>query len=255
MLIVLSPAKRLDFETPSTRQSRDRPAMIAESRRLVERLRDFAPADLARLMGISDALASLNAARYEQWTTPFTPANAKPAVLAFAGDVYDGLRAESLDDAGFDWASDHLRILSGLYGVLRPLDLIQPYRLEMGTRLPSERGPDLYRFWGSRIANSLRRAMSDAGAGVLVNLASQEYFRSVDRTRWHAPIIQPVFEQWHGGRWKIISFDAKRARGAMTRFAIDHRLDSAEGLKDFDRDGYAFEPAESDEQRWVFRRR
>src|SRR5690606_38072713 len=192
MLIVLSPAKRLDFETPSTRQSRDRPAMIAESRRLVERLRDFAPADLARLMGISDALASLNAARYEQWTTPFTPANAKPAVLAFAGDVYDGLRAESLDDAGFDWASDHLRILSGLYGVLRPLDLIQPYRLEMGTRLPSERGPDLYRFWGSRIANSLRRAMSEAGAGVLVNLASQEYFRSVDRTRWRAPIIQPV---------------------------------------------------------------
>ncbi len=254
MLIVLSPAKRLDFETPSTRLADGRPAMIAESRRLVERLRGYAPADLARLMGISDTLASLNAARYEQWKTPFTPANAKPAVLAFAGDVYDGLRAGSLDDAGLDWAQQHLRILSGLYGVLRPLDLIQAYRLEMGTRLPNERGPDLYSFWGSRIANALRRAMADAGAGVLVNLASQEYFRSVDRARWRAPIIQPVFEQWHGGRWKIISFDAKRARGAMTRFAIDQRLDRAEGLKDFDRDGYAFDPAASDDLRWVFRR-
>lgn len=255
MLIVLSPAKRLDFESPATREAHGRPAMIAESRRLVERLRGYAPADLARLMGISDALASLNVARYEQWRTPFTPANAKPAVLAFAGDVYDGLRADSLDDAGLDWAQDHLRILSGLYGLLRPLDLIQPYRLEMGTRLPNERGADLYGFWGTRIANALRRAMADVGAGVLVNLASQEYFRSVDRSKWRAPIVQPVFEQWHGGRWKVISFDAKRARGAMTRFAIERRLATAEGLKDFDRDGYAFDPDSSDDQRWVFRRR
>ncbi|MFA7504037.1 MAG: peroxide stress protein YaaA [Burkholderiaceae bacterium] len=255
MLIVLSPAKRLDFERPYTGESHGRPAMIAESRRLVELLRGHSPADLSRLMGISDSLATLNAARYEQWKTPFTPANAKPAMLAFAGDVYDGLQADSLDDAGLDWAQGHVRILSGLYGLLRPLDLIQAYRLEMGTRLPNERGPDLYSFWGPRIANALRRAMSDAGAKVLVNLASQEYFRSIDRSKWRAPIVQPVFEQWHGGKWKVISFDAKRARGAMTRFAIDQRLDGAEGLKDFDRDGYAFEPAVSDDLRWVFRRR
>lgn len=255
MLIVLSPAKRLDFESPSTREADGRPAMIAESRRLVRQLRGLTPADLARLMGISDSLASLNAARYQEWNTPFTPANAKPAVLAFAGDVYDGLQADSLDDAGLDWAQDHVRILSGLYGVLRPLDLIQAYRLEMGTRLPNERGPDLYSFWGQRIAKALRRAMADAGAKVLVNLASQEYFRSVDLAGWRAPIVQPVFEQWHGGKWKVISFDAKRARGSMTRFAIDRRLDDAQGLKDFDHDGYAFEPAASDERRWVFRRR
>ncbi|MEB2317738.1 MAG: peroxide stress protein YaaA [Pseudomonadota bacterium] len=255
MLIVLSPAKRLDFESPSTREADGRPAMIAESRRLVRQLRGLTPADLARLMGISDSLASLNAARYQEWNTPFTPANAKPAVLAFAGDVYDGLQADSLDDAGLDWAQDHVRILSGLYGVLRPLDLIQAYRLEMGTRLPNERGPDLYGFWGQRIAKALRRAMADAGAKVLVNLASQEYFRSVDLAGWRAPIVQPVFEQWHGGKWKVISFDAKRARGSMTRFAIDRRLDDAQGLKDFDHDGYAFEPAASDERRWVFRRR
>jgi cytoplasmic iron level regulating protein YaaA (DUF328/UPF0246 family) len=255
MLIVLSPAKRLDFESPSTREADGRPAMIAESRRLVRQLRGLTPADLARLMGISDSLASLNAARYQEWKTPFTPANAKPAVLAFAGDVYDGLQADSLDDAGLDWAQDHVRILSGLYGVLRPLDLIQAYRLEMGTRLPNERGPDLYSFWGQRIAKALRRAMADAGAKVLVNLASQEYFRSVDLAGWRAPIVQPVFEQWHGGKWKVISFDAKRARGSMTRFAIDRRLDDAQGLKDFDHDGYAFEPAASDERRWVFRRR
>ncbi len=255
MLIVLSPAKRLDFESPLAHEARGRPAMLAESRRLVERLRGYAPAELSALMGISDSLASLNAARFEQWKTPFTSANARPAMFAFAGDVYDGLGADTLDGAGLDWAQGHVRILSGLYGLLRPLDLIQAYRLEMGTRLPNERGPDLYSFWGPRIANVLRRAMDEAGAEVLVNLASQEYFRSIDRTKWRAPIVQPVFEQWHGGRWKVISFDAKRARGAMTRFAIDNRLDDARGLKDFDRDGYAYEPAASDDRRWVFRRR
>jgi len=255
MLIVLSPAKRLDFERPVEYHTHTRPSMLAESRRLVARLRACSPPELAALMGISDSLASLNAARYEQWRTPFTTANARPAIFAFAGDVYDGLRADTLDGDGLEWAQGHLRILSGLYGVLRPLDLMQPYRLEMGTRLPTERGPDLYSFWGTRIAHALRRAMKDAGAGVLVNLASQEYFRSVDRSTWRAPIVQPVFEQWHGGRWKVISFDAKRARGAMARFAIDHRLGDAEGLKAFDRDGYAFDPAASDETRWVFRRR
>jgi cytoplasmic iron level regulating protein YaaA (DUF328/UPF0246 family) len=255
MLIVLSPAKRLDFESPLPSTVHSRPAMLAESRRLVERLREYSPAGLAELMGISDSLACLNAARFEQWKTPFTPANARPAIFAFAGDVYDGLGADSLGGDGLEWAQGHVRILSGLYGVLRPLDLIQAYRLEMGTRLPNERGPDLYSFWGSRIANALRRAMEEAGARVLVNLASQEYFRSVDLAKWRAPVVQPVFEQWHGGRWKLISFDAKRARGAMARFAIDHRLTDVEELQRFDRDGYGFDPSASDDRRWVFRRR
>jgi cytoplasmic iron level regulating protein YaaA (DUF328/UPF0246 family) len=254
MLIVLSPAKRLDFDSPIEHHVHARPAMLAEARRLVAELRAYSPADLSRLMGISDELAALNAARFEHWKTPFTPRNARQAVLAFAGDVYERLDARTLDDDDLAWAQSHLRILSGLYGVLRPLDLIQPYRLEMGTRLPNPRGKDLYAFWGDRIGKALRRALAECDASTLVNLASAEYFRSVDLRALRARVVQPVFEQWHRGAWKVVSFDAKRARGAMARYAIEYRLADADALQAFDRDGYRFDPAASDADRWVFRR-
>ena len=254
MLIVLSPAKTLDFSTEPVTRAHTEPALLEHSAALVERLRDFDEAAIAALMDISPALAALNAERFRQWQPPFTEANARQAVLAFAGDVYEGLQAATLGDEGLRWAQQHLRILSGLYGVLRPLDLIQPYRLEMGTRLGNPRGRDLYAFWGERIATQLREAMPASGEPVLVNLASDEYFRAVRVPVLGCPVVQPVFQERRGATWKIISFSAKRARGTMTRFAVEQRVDRAEGLKDFDRDGYRFDAAASDAQTWYFRR-
>lgn len=254
MLIVLSPAKTLDFETPPHVDPYTQPTFLAESRRLVDRLKGLDAAQLASLMSISDTLAALNVARYARWKRPFTPRNAKQAVLAFDGDVYDGLDARRLDARQLDWAHAHLRILSGLYGVLRPLDLMLPYRLEMGTRLANERGPDLYAFWGERIARSLDAELASHRHPVLVNLASVEYFRAVPRSAIGHPVIQPVFQESRGGGWKVISFAAKRARGRMARFAIEHRLDDPQQLKAFDEDGYRFAPAASTHETWVFRR-
>lgn len=256
MLIILSPAKTLDFSPmPPALAGLDAttPDMLDESRLLVERLREFSPAGLASLMGISDALAALNVGRYAAWSMPFTPDNAKPAALAFAGDVYEGLDAASLSPADLAFAQRHVRILSGLYGALRPLDRIQAYRLEMGTRLENARGKDLYAFWGERIARALNSALPDPAA-TLVNLASEEYFRAVDLRCLSAPVVQPVFEDWKGGKYKVISFHAKRARGLMARHAITARLSSAEGLKEFSAEGYRFDVAASDARRWVFRR-
>ena len=255
MLIVLSPAKSLDFDTPASLSDATVPDFLAESQLLIERLRELAPQDLASLMGISDPLAALNAARYAAWTTPFTPANAKQAVLAFNGDVYEGLDAPSLSAAALLYAQDHLRILSGLYGVLRPLDLMQAYRLEMGTRLANLRGKDLYAFWGERIAQAVNAAVRASGSPVLVNLASEEYFKAVGAKRVEARLVQPVFEDWSGGKYKVVSFFAKRARGLMARYAIEARIDDAEALQDFDAEGYAFDAAASEDDRWVFRRR
>ena len=208
MLIVLSPAKTLDFETPPHVDHHTQPAFLAESRRLVDRLNALDAAQLASLMSISDTLAALNVARYARWKRPFTPRNAKQAVLAFDGDVYDGLDAHRLDARQLDWAQAHLRILSGLYGVLRPLDLMQPYRLEMGTRLANERGRDLYAFWGDRIARSLDAELASHPHPVLVNLASVEYSKAVPRPAIRHPVVQPVFQELRGGTWKVISFAA-----------------------------------------------
>ena len=257
MLIILSPAKTLDFSPMPPHLAglaATTPELLDQSRILVARLREFSPDALAGLMGISDALAVLNAGRYSAWSTPFTPDNAKPAALAFAGDVYEGLDASALSPADFDFAQRHVRILSGLYGLLRPLDLIQAYRLEMGTRLENPRGKDLYAFWGDRLTEALNRALPGQAA-TLVNLASEEYFRAINPRRLSAPVIQPVFEDWKGGRYKVISFHAKRARGLMARFAITARLSSADGLKEFSAQGYCFDAAASDARRWVFRRR
>ncbi|MFC5302751.1 peroxide stress protein YaaA [Azospira restricta] len=255
MILVLSPAKRLDYETPPVTDRFTEPRLLDQSALLIERLRELSPAEIASLMSLSDPLAALNHARYADWQPPFTPANAKPAALAFAGDVYEGLDAATLPAKALDWLQAHARILSGLYGVLRPLDLMQPYRLEMGTRLANARGKDLYAFWGERISELLQADLAAAKAQVLVNLASEEYFKAVRPARLGVPVVQPVFEDWKGGRYKVVSFFAKRARGLMARYAAEHRLRDAAALQAFAVDGYAFAAEASDDARWVFRRR
>ena len=256
MIIVLSPAKTLDFVTPPAIATHTLPDFLDQSQRLVDRLRGLSPIELGRLLGVSDRLAALNVVRYAQWARPFTPGNAKQAVLAFNGDVYAGLDAATLDSGDFAFAQRHLRLLSGLYGLLRPLDLILPYRLDMGTRLANPRGSDLYAFWGERIADALNSALADSGAGALVNLASQEYFRSIRIARLSVPVIEPVFEDWSAGQRKFMvqGVHAKRARGLMARFALRERLTDPSGLKDFSAGGYAYVDAASNATRWVFRR-
>ncbi|MDO9596682.1 MAG: peroxide stress protein YaaA [Azoarcus sp.] len=259
MILVISPAKALDYETPPTIPTHSQPDFLDQSAELIEILRRRTPGDISALMDLSDQLAALNVARYTNWSRPFSPDNAKQAVLAFNGDVYDGLSAKTLSPADLDWAQAHLRILSGLYGVLRPLDLMQPYRLEMGTRLVNARGKDLYAFWGDRITaelNALLAREEEAGREpVLLNLASEEYFKSVRRKQLTGRLVTPVFEDWKSGRYKIISFYAKRARGLMSRYAIVNRVDQVDALRGFDSDGYAFAAEASDGDTMVFRRR
>ena len=259
MILVISPAKALDYETPPTTATFTQPDFLDQSAELIDILREKSPAQIAELMSLSDQLSSLNVARYASWSRPFAPDNAKQALLAFNGDVYEGLDATSLTEADLAWAQDHLRILSGLYGVLRPLDLMQAYRLEMGTRLASPRGKNLYEFWGERITDELNRLLAreeDAGRErVLVNLASDEYFKSVKPKKLKGRIVTPVFEDWKGGRYKIISFYAKRARGLMSRYVITKRIDEIEALQGFDAEGYAFAADASDADTLVFRRR
>lgn len=254
MLIVLSPAKTLDYESPIVEVEPTRPEFAADARRLVTRLRTLAPSDVARLMSLSDPLAALNVARYRRFRAAPRPADVRPAVLAFDGDVYDGLGARALAPEALDFAQRHLRILSGLYGVLRPLDAMQPYRLEMGTRLDNERGGDLYAYWGDKPAKTLKRALRAAGGDTVVNLASEEYFRAVDRRALGATIVQPVFQERRERGWQVISFSAKRARGMMARFAIERRVDDPTGLKAFAEDGYAYDADASDAGTWYFRR-
>jgi cytoplasmic iron level regulating protein YaaA (DUF328/UPF0246 family) len=255
MLFLLSPAKALDYETPATTSRHTQPQFVAQASELIGVLRQKSPQDIARLMGLSDALAGLNVGRYQAWKPRFTPGHAKQAVLAFDGDVYGGLNAPSLSEADLDWLQGHLCILSGLYGVLRPLDLMQPYRLEMGTRLATAHGSNLYRFWGRQIADHLnQRAQADASP-VVVNLASEEYFKVVDRKVLLPRVVNCVFEEHRGGgQYKVISFMAKRARGLMVRYAVLHRAATPEALKGFDLEGYAFQSGLSTPDTLVFRR-
>ncbi|WP_137894828.1 peroxide stress protein YaaA [Ramlibacter sp. 2FC] len=255
MLFLLSPAKSLDYDTPAGELPHSQPLFTRQSAELIELLRQYSPQQVAELMSLSDKLAALNVARYQAWSPKFTAKNAKQAVLAFNGDVYEGLDARSLKPRELEWAQDHVCILSGLYGVLRPLDLMQPYRLEMGTRLANDKGTDLYRFWGPQIAEHLNARRAEDRSPVVVNLASQEYFKSVDRKRLRARVIECVFEDWKGGKYKIISFHAKRARGLMARYAIQHRVTTPSKLEGFDLEGYAFDTAASEPDRLVFRRR
>ena len=255
MLMFLSPAKSLDYKTPPHLATYTQPAFLDQSATLIHQLRKLSPADIAHLMDLSDPLATLNFSRYADWCLPFTPDNAKQAVLAFDGDVYDGLAARELSLDDLDFAQKQVRILSGLYGILKPLDLMQPYRLEMGTKFANEGGKDLYAFWGERLLDAINDELAEMPRPVAVNLASEEYFKAAVGRKIKGELIQPVFEDWKNGKYKIISFYAKRARGLMTRFATVNRLIEPEGLKDFDYDGYAFEPSVSDEKSWVFRRR
>lgn len=254
MLMVISPAKTLDFESPLATRQFTQPALLDESQRLIEIARRLTPAQIGSLMSISDKLALLNAERFNDWHPPFTPDNARQAILAFKGDVYTGLAAESLDKADFDFAQRHLRILSGLYGLLRPLDLMQAYRLEMGTRLENPAGKDLYAFWGEKLTTALNAALKDQDEEVLINLASDEYFKALQPKKINARIIKPVFLDEKNGKFKVISFYAKKARGLMSRYIIQQRLTDPAQLKQFDLDGYRFAAEESSEAEWVFKR-
>ena len=255
MLMVLSPAKTLDYESPLTTDVHTLPDFIPRSAELITTLRGKSPAEIGSLMQISDPLAQLNVSRYASWTKKFSFNNARQAVLAFNGDVYEGLEARSLNTKQLAWAQDHLRILSGLYGLLRLLDLMQPYRLEMGTRLQTQRGKDLYAFWGDELTGHLSDTLKSLKSKALVNLASEEYFKAVHADDLPVPVIAPVFEDWKGGKYKIVSFHAKRARGLMARYAIEKKITAPEKLQAFDTEGYAFAPAASDATRWVFRRK
>ena len=254
MLFLLSPAKSLDFESPLGAQAHSAPLFAGQSKVLIDVLRGYTPVQIAQLMDLSDTLSGLNVARYQAWSTRATPKNARQALLAFNGDVYDGLNARSLDADALDWAQHHVCILSGLYGVLRPLDLMQAYRLEMGTRLPNPQGKDLYQFWGQRITDYLNSRLQSDSSPVVVNLASVEYFKSVQTRALKARVVECVFQENKGGPYKIISFAAKRARGMMARFAIDQQLKHPEQLRAFDADGYAWCASESTPERLVFRR-
>ena len=254
MLIVLSPAKTLDLAPQDLVADFSQADFLPDAAQLVDELRRLAPHQLASLMSISDQLAGLNYDRLQAWSRPFTPENAKQAVLAFRGDVYQGLDADSFDVGDFAFAQVHLRILSGLYGVLRPLDLIQPYRLEMGTRLVNARGGNLYQFWGDAIALALRAALAAVEAPVLINLASNEYFKAVRMPALQAAVITPVFKERRAGQYRIISFAAKRARGRMAAYIIRRRLLEPESIKQFDEDGYRYNPGLSGPSQWVFTR-
>ena len=255
MLFLLSPAKTLDYASPGPAVPHTLPAFAGDAAHLIDVLRRYSPQQLSSLMEISDPLAALNVARYQAWTPKFTARNARQAVLAFDGDVYDGLQARRMGAADLEWAQQHLRILSGLYGVLRPLDWMQPYRLEMGTSLKVGAARNLYQYWGSRISECLNEALAADKTPVVINLASQEYFKAVDRKALKARVVECVFEEERAGTWKIISFSAKKARGLMARYAITQRVETPRKLEAFDLDGYRFDPAASQPERMVFRRR
>ena len=254
MLIVISPAKTLDFETPPKVPTFTMPDFLDDSAELIDELRGFEPYKLSDLMGISSKLADLNSNRYHSWSLPFTADNAKQSVLAFKGDVYTGLDADNLTTGDLQFAQDHLRILSGLYGVLKPLDLMQPYRLEMGTKLKNRRGKDLYDFWDDRINKTLNAEMAGQDNPVLVNLASNEYFKSVKPEKLNARIITPTFKEERNGDYKFISFTAKKARGLMSRYIIRNRLSDPEDIKGFGLEGYRYNAELSGADRPVFTR-
>lgn len=255
MLFLLSPAKKLDYDSPVHIQTHSQPLFVDQAADLIEVLRTKSADDISALMRLSPALSELNVQRYAQWRRAFTQANSRQAVLAFNGDVYEGLDASTLSAKQLDWAQEHVAILSGLYGVLRPLDLMQPYRLEMGTRLETPKGKNLYEYWGNAIVGYLNERQAGQKAPVIVNLASEEYFKSVDLKALEARVVQCVFQDWKNGAWKIISFHAKRARGLMARYAIQHKAAKPEGLHGFDLEGYRFDASVSTEDKRVFRRK
>jgi len=252
MIFLISPAKTLDFETSSLTSEYTEAVFLAESKQLINVMRDFDWQGLHKLMGVSEKIAKLNVERFKDWTLPFTEQNSKQAVFAFKGDVYTGLAVETMTKTELDFIQSHVRILSGLYGLLKPMDLMQAYRLEMGTKLKSDRFSGLYEFWGSKLTACLNDEL--VKGDVLVNLASNEYFKSVQAKQINSQIVTPVFKDFKGDKYKIISFYAKKARGLMVRYAADHQISNVESLKNFNYAGYYFSEEESTESNWVFLR-
>lgn len=255
MLIVISPAKTLDFETPPISKEHTQPDFLDDSTELINALKKLEPDQIGRLMSISPALATLNSNRYLTWNRFSTPENAKQALLAFKGDVYVGLDADTLTEPQLAFAQNHLRILSGLYGLLRPLDLIQPYRLEMGTQFKNQRGKNLYEFWGDKITQALNQTIQQQKIATLVNLASNEYFQAIQIDKLNARVITPVFKDQKNGVYKIISFFAKKARGMMNRYIIQNEISKLEDIKFFDSGGYQFSQDDSTMDQWIFKRK
>lgn len=254
MLAVISPAKKLDYDSPLGLITHTQPEMLDDAQELIEQLRELSPQDIGSLMKLSDQLAALNFGRYADWKRPFSLDNARQAIFAFRGDVYVGLDADTLSEADLRWAQDHLRILSGLYGLLRPLDLMQPYRLEMGTRFANQRGANLYQFWGDILTDKLNAELETHANQIVVNLASDEYFKAVKTDKLARAVISPVFKDLKNGEYKIISFHAKKARGMMARYIVEQRIQDPEELKKFDRGGYRFDEATSTVVKPVFLR-
>lgn len=254
MLVIISPAKTLDYESPLATKRFTQPELLDKSMELIKICRELTPAQISSQMGISDKLAGLNVARFSDWRPKFTPDNARQALLAFKGDVYTGLQVQDFSEADFDFAQQRLRMLSGLYGVLRPLDLMMPYRLEMGFKLVNIKGKDLYSFWGDQITKKLNEALEQQGGDVVVNLASDEYFKSVKPAKLNGTLLKPVFLDEKNGKYKVISFYAKKARGLMCRFIIKNRLTRSDQLADFNLAGYAFDKARSQGNELVFKR-
>ena len=255
MLIVLSPAKTLDFDTPSPTQTHTQPVLLNDAKTLVKQLKKMAPAELSSLMSISDKLGTLNFNRYHDWKTPFTANNAKQALLAFKGDVYTGLEADTFSAQDLKFAQKHLRILSGLYGVLKPLDLMQAYRLEMGTHLVTQKGENLYDFWGDKITELINADLKKNKSEALVNLASNEYFKSIQSDDLNQKVITPVFKDYKNGKYKIISFYAKKARGMMAAYVIRNRITDPLQIQNFRLAGYRYNKSESNSAEWVFKRK
>jgi cytoplasmic iron level regulating protein YaaA (DUF328/UPF0246 family) len=254
MLFVLSPAKKLDYDSVLPTESHTQPLFVKEAAQLIKVLKTQSTAEVAALMDLSDALAQLNVDRYASWKTTFTQKNARQAVLAFNGDVYEGMNAATLKEKDLHWAQDHVAILSGLYGVLRPLDLMQPYRLEMGTKLKNPSGATLYAFWQKTIAPYLNERLAKEKNPIVVNLASEEYFKAIDLKALNARIVQCVFQDGKNDVYKVVSFHAKRARGLMARYAIEKRVTKPEDLTKFDSEGYAYVASLSTDDKLVFRR-
>lgn len=254
MLIIVSPAKTLDYETPVKTRTHSQPRFLEDSQQLVKELKRLSPEDLTELMKVSSRIAELNVNRYQNWHTPFTGENSRQAVFAFKGDVYTGMDVDSYSQEDLKFAQKHLRILSGLYGVLRPLDLMQPYRLEMGTRLENPRGRDLYDFWRGKVTSALNEELREQKSNVLINLASNEYFNVIDGEKLNGRIVTPVFKDYKNGKYKVISFYAKKARGMMASYIIKQRVKKVKDLEGFDTGGYRFNPGMSTADQLVFTR-
>jgi hypothetical protein len=254
MLMVISPAKTLDFDSPLATSKNSQPRLLDQSQQLINELQKLAPHDISALMSVSDKIGTLNFDRFQAWQQPFNEDNARAAVLAFKGDVYTGMQAETFQASDFNFAQKHLRILSGLYGLLRPLDLMQAYRLEMGTKFVNKNGKNLYQFWDNKITTILNEDIKDSGSKELINLASNEYFKSVQLKYLDSEVITPIFKDFKNGKYKIISFYAKKARGMMAAYIIKNKIKNAEDIKSFNIDGYRFDNDMTRDNNWVFTR-